>query len=234
MQLHHALGLFIALGLAALTSCATAQGPAIGDLAGEVNGTRIPHRSVIVPGDVLDVRVADSPELEQEVLVLADGTANFIGLEDGMEIAGLQVEQLRERLSAAYEEALSRSSVSVQMRTPAIRTVSVLGEVTTPGAVPLGPEGRLTLVDAIAQSGGFLKQSAWLSNTLLVRWDAVEQRQLAWKIDARPMHWGHAETILLQPFDLVYIPNTPIDRVGIWVDNYIRRLIPVPILIPTG
>jgi hypothetical protein len=37
--------------------------------------------------------------------------------------------------------------------------------------------------------------------------------------------------LYLQPYDVVFIPNTPIDEVAIWVDNHIRRMIPVPYVI---
>jgi hypothetical protein len=67
---------------------------------------------------------------------------------------------------------------------------------------------------------------------VLVRWDPINQRQVAWKIDARPQYWDDGEMIFLQAYDLIYIPNTPIDDVGIWVEMFIRRLIPFPNFIP--
>ena len=54
------------------------------------------------------------------------------------------------------------------------------------------------------------------------------QKQLAWTIDAREKHWVDLRTILLQQYDLVYVPNTPVDSVNIWVDKYLRRMLPWP------
>ena len=51
-------------------------------------------------------------------------------------------------------------------------------------------------------------------------------------IDAREENWGGAEPLFLQAYDVVWIPNTPIDEVGIWIDNYIRRMIPFPYIVP--
>jgi hypothetical protein len=110
----------------------------------------------------------------------------------------------------------------------AVQTVSILGEVAEPGAIELETGRRLTLIEAIARAGGHEKETAYLASTVLVRWDPVHQEQLAWTIDARQRWWGKKKTIFLQPYDLVYVPNTPIDDVGIWVDNWIRRLIPIP------
>ena len=85
---------------------------------------------------------------------------------------------------------------------------------------------------AIGKAGSFSTNTAWLSNTLLVRWDPATQTQRHWVIDARPEHWVGREPLLLQSFDVIYIPNTKIDRVGIWVDNFIRRLLPFPFFFP--
>lgn len=108
------------------------------------------------------------------------------------------------------------------------RSVHVLGEVVEPGQIPIEAGRRLTLIEAIARAGGHKAATAHTSSLVLVRWDRVKQQQLAWKIDARPKYWSDPKTIFLQPYDIVYVPNMPIDDLGFWVDNYIRRLIPVP------
>lgn len=224
--------LIAALLLLATMSCATSQGPGIGDLAEDVNRTRVAADSFVAPGDILLLNLPGGPAEGVSVLVLEDGTATF-GALGTVEVAGLLVPQLHEKLVGEYQRVFGAGTVAVAVETRGPRNVSVLGEVAEPGTVELRADGLLTLPEAMARAGGFLKNSAWLSNTLLVRWDPVTQKQRAWKIDARPLHWDDERTILLQPFDLIYVPNTPIDRVGIWVENHIRRLLPVPLLIPT-
>lgn len=108
------------------------------------------------------------------------------------------------------------------------RSVHVLGEVNEPGQIPIEAGRRLTLVEAIARAGSHKPATAHTSSLVLVRWDRTKQQQLAWTIDARPKYWGSAKPIFLQPYDIVYVPNIPIDDLGYWVDNYIRRLIPIP------
>jgi hypothetical protein len=34
--------------------------------------------------------------------------------------------------------------------------------------------------------------------------------------------------VFLQARDVVFVPNTAIDDVNIWVDQYIRKMIPIP------
>lgn len=210
-----------------MSACALPGGPPIQSLAEEINATATPADVLVVPGDELAVRFVYKTDWNHEALVLSDGTATF-QVVGAMRVAGLSVTDVASRLQAEYTKQITNAELSVAVKTPAARTVSVLGEVARPGAVPIPPDGRLTLVQAIAIAGGQLKASAHTGSTLLVRWDAERGRQVAWTIDARPKHWGEAKTVFLQPYDVVYIPNTPIDEVDIWVDNYIRRLVPLP------
>ena len=90
----------------------------------------------------------------------------------------------------------------------------------------------MTLIDGLARAGGHPKATALLKQVLLVRFMPDSNTWRSWKIDARPDEWGAANQILLQANDFVYVPNTPIDDVNIWIDQYIRLMIPFPYLIP--
>lgn len=220
----------LALLFLPLTGCATAGGPPISEIAREINATRAAYSPVVVPGDRVRIQFSHKTEWNQTVLVEEDGQATLIGV-DRQPVAGLLPDALDEKLTAAYASVLPNPELTIGLETLGPRTVTVMGEVANPGAVNLEPGRHLTLVEALGRVGGHNKATAWVSSTLLVRWDAEKQRQLAWTIDARPKHWDDANTIFLQPYDVVYVPNTPIDEVAIWVDNYIRRMIPFPYLL---
>jgi protein involved in polysaccharide export with SLBB domain len=213
----------------ALSSCALPGGPPIGEIAPEINASLVRGKFALGPGDQIQVTWPDVAEVGRNQLttVRTDGWASFNGLDD-VQVAGLTLEQLDERLTQAYARVFSDANLTLQLVLPGHRYVTVMGEVTTQGQVPIENDGRLTLVEAIGKAGGYDKYTAHMSSTVLVRWDAKEQRQVAWKIDARPKFWEQGDPIFLQPYDLVFIPNTPIDDVGIWVDMYIRRMIPFP------
>lgn len=228
------LRLFSATALLAGAACSSPGGPPLSEIAPEINATYVEGQFVLTPGDVMAVTFPRAPEwTQEEVVVLADGTASFAGIEP-VRVAGLTIGQLSADLRERYGRipSISDPSVSVQVVTPAVRTVSVLGEVNEPGAIQIGPEGRLTLIEAITRAGSFDKSSAWLSNTLLIRWLPEDQAQRAWKIDASYEYWDSRTPIMLQQYDIVFVPNTVVDRVAIWVDNYIRRMLPVP-FVPT-
>ena len=221
--------------------CSTAKGPTIAQIAPTVNATLRTGEDVIEPGDLLQVNVIsdEAPgvggvtndrafQLNQAVRVQADGRASFIGLDD-MPAAGMLPAVLDEILTGRYSALLDDPpDLSVAIVEQAPRTITVFGEVLQPGLIPIPPDGQMTLVDALGRAGGPDKVSAWLSNTLLIRWNPDSQTQEAWKIDARRKHWGAEETVLLQNRDIVFIPNTNIDHIDILIDQFIRRMIPVP------
>jgi len=205
------------------------------DLAHQINATFRPNKSLIAPGDKLEVRFAYAAEwLQEGVTVQDDGRASFLGLVDELYVAGLTTEQLDERLTQAYETVLPNNDLTISLTKAAPLRISVIGEVGQPGFLEIPRDRPLSLLDTIALAGGFHKQSAYLGNVLLVRWDPESQKRLSWVIDARQRHWGGETPIYLQPYDIVYIPNTPIDKAGIIVENWIRRMIPFPYLLPTS
>jgi len=147
-------------------------------------------------------------------------------------VGGPSIVELADTINSTLEPlpaAASDTSLLTQ-------TITVIGEVAEPGALELEAGRRMTLVEAMARAGGYTKETAYLASVVLVRWDPDSQRQLAWTIDARQRWWGKEKTVFLQPYDLLYIPNTPIDDAGIWMDNWIRRMLPIDlgIFIPVG
>lgn len=200
-------------------------------IAPEINATLDTVGFVLGPDDQLEVQIVDNPEWTHVVVVQPDGLASFLGL-DPMPAAGLQPGQLQERLEQDYAGVLGKKVVvSVRLSELAPRHVTVLGEVTEPGEIPLQLGQRMTLLQAFAGAGGFSKDTAWLGSVVVIRWDAAESRQLSWTVDARPQTWTGGTSILLQPFDVVYVPNTPIDNVNIFIDKYIRQNLPFPQLV---
>lgn len=213
----------------ALAGCAAPQnGPdprPIPRIAEEINATLREKPLRLAPGDELEVVFPRLPEWSHATGVQEDGSASFLFL-DRMEVAGLSLDELDARLTSAYSTYANEPDVTLFVRLRGAESAVVLGEVLDPGEVPVG--SGLTLLEALGLAGGPRKDSARLGTTLLVRWDPSENRVLAWNIDARQEHWFSPVPILLQPHDVVYVPNTPIDRVNIWVDKYIRQMIPLP------
>lgn len=218
----------------ALSACQSAGGPNLNKIAERVNATLEPAAVVFGVGDQIEVRFASSPTWNQEVEITSDGGASFLAI-GRLIVAGMSPGKLSQTLTEAYARVLENPEIDVAVKSLGARTVYVMGEVMTPGELVLGSDRRLTLVEALARAGGPIKESAYLAHTLLVRWSASTGKQLAWTIDARTEHWDGSVPLYLQPYDVVYIPNTPVDHVAIWIDNHIRRMIPFPYLfVPAG
>jgi polysaccharide biosynthesis/export protein len=226
----HALCAGIVLALAG-SACQSAGGPSLSSIAESINATLEPNAVILGVGDEVEVRFPYQPTWNQVVRVYPDGSASFLGI-GRLIVAGMSPGRLGQALGEAYKHVLESPEVDVVVKSFSARSVYVMGEVTNPGALELEPDNRLTFVEALAKAGGPLKQSAYLAHAMLIRWNGNAGQQMAWTIDARIEHWGGSVPLYLQPYDVIFIPNTPVDDVAIWVDNYIRRMIPFPYLIP--
>jgi protein involved in polysaccharide export with SLBB domain len=210
-----------------LVGCASAGTP-LQNVAAKANSTLESSAVLIAVGDTLDVRFADKSEWNQTIRVRPDGKASFIAL-PALAVEGMTVQDVERRLEEAYSNMLPQADITVGITTYGDRHVYVMGEVRDPGEIAL--EGRLTFLEALAQAGGPLKETALMKQVLLVRWNPRTRSQQTWRIDAREGRWGEGEPLFLQSYDVIFVPNTPIDDVDIWVDQYIRRLIPFPYLV---
>lgn len=218
------------LVLLALAPGCSATGTSLVELAPVINATYEGERMGILPGDVLEVRFTEHEDWNHETVVRADGTASFLHLGD-VPVGGVSLAELDEYLTEAYAATIRQFELTVFLKQTGGRSVAVTGAVDEPGIYPL-PQGRRTLLEALAGAGGAVERDGNLENILLVRWLPSEDRQVVWRIDARPANWDVAEPVLLQPYDVVYVPLKAIVHVNIWVDQYIRQMIPFPYLIP--
>lgn len=222
----------------ALLGACSATGYPIADLAESINATRSVGAALLQAGDTLKVTFLNKVEWNQEVRIRPDGNASLLGLDD-VPIAGLTLAQADERLTKLYaavntdvpvERPLSLDVVGAG-DAPSHGSAYIVGEVVRPGNVELtGP--TYTLIEAIAAVGGHTKATANLRNVVLVRRLATGEMR-SWRLDADIYQWGAMPPIYLQARDIIFVPNTAIDDVNIWVDKYIRQMLPLPIFVPT-
>jgi protein involved in polysaccharide export with SLBB domain len=207
----------------------TSFGLPLSEVAFEVNATAEPGPTILAPGDTVQLEFPEKPDWELLTTVRPDGSASLGWLGDQV-IGGSAPAEAEARLKEQWNKLYPDLKVNIVFGMVAPRNVYVMGEVQDPGEYPI--QGRLTLVEALAAAGGPRKETAMLEYLLLVRWSAAEKRQRSWRIDASVEQWEEGVALLLQPHDVIFVPNTPIDDVDIWVDQYIRRLIPLPGITP--
>ena len=178
-------------------------------------------RYLIQRGDRLDLKVFNVSELSQEVVVRPDGMISAQILDD-VPAAGRTPEELAATLQEGWSKDFSDPRVTVVVREFATRNVFVGGEVAADGLVPL--RNRMTALSSVIAAGGF-KATAQLSNLIVLR-DAGGKPE-AIKLDARRVLDGSIPDLELAPFDVVYVPKSKIARVNLWVEQYIKYVIPI-------
>ena len=108
---------------------------------------------LIGPGDLLHVQVFDTPELEEHARVTDSGQLPLV-LGSSVMVAALTPAQAAKAIEGALLRGhfLLNPRVLVNVEQYATQNVSILGEVHTPGAYPIGT--TRSIVEVLALAGG--------------------------------------------------------------------------------
>jgi polysaccharide biosynthesis/export protein len=106
------------------------------------------------PGDALRIEIRDEPSQGGNFTVDDSGRA-LLPLIGFVRVAGRPFDEVRREVLAAYERELVDPASRVRV-TPVLR-ISVLGEVMSPGLVPVDP--TFSLADVVASAGGLTSQA---------------------------------------------------------------------------
>lgn len=213
------LNLICALALATLSIAQTPSTP----------GSQLQIRSngdyEVQAGDQLDIRFFYNQDLNEISVVRPDGkiTLQLIG---EIEVQGLTPRQIADRLTRNYSSQLAHPDITVMVKSFTKQRVFVDGEVGRPGLIELN--GPMTVMDAVASAGG-LKETARTNEIIVIRRGRPDQPPVILKANLKQLLAGEqkGEDHLLAPFDVIYVPRSPIANVNRWVDQYIRKNIPV-------
>lgn len=119
------------------------------------------------PGDVLDIAVFGNDDLSRVPTVQTNGSISFPLLGE-VQVAGLTVAEVQRKITNLLaKDYLVNPQVEVKVREYQSQFVSVVGEVNSPGRKPI--RGRMRLVDALLESGGFKTSSS--GEVLITRTD---------------------------------------------------------------
>jgi protein involved in polysaccharide export with SLBB domain len=176
----------------------------------------------IEPGDSLLIQSYFDPALRQNVNVRPDGRVSLLLIGDVM-VAGKTVRAANDLLRQRYASKLpDKPDVSVTMNEAAGLLVYVGGEVKTPSVVPI--KGSLTLMQAIAQAGGFLP-GANQDQVIILR-HRPDGTFTAQQQNTNLVLRNEAPELYLRRRDIVYVPKSKIAQVDLFVDQYINQVIP--------
>jgi protein involved in polysaccharide export with SLBB domain len=183
----------------------------------------------IQPGDQLDVAFYLNSEFNDEVVVRPDGKIS-LRLVGSIPAAGLTPDQLAKEVDTAYSSELRDPGASIHVKSMPSREVFVAGRVTKPGAFPLEP--GMTALEAISDAGGYLDDASDTSVVLIRRDVCGTPHGTKLDLDAAASKDGSDESVALLPRDMLVVPRSKIGNVDLFVQQYIKNLIPIQPLVP--
>jgi polysaccharide export outer membrane protein len=162
--------------------------------------------------DRLRVVVYGEPDLSALSRIDARGNVNLYLVGD-VRVADCTVNEAQKIIETAYRDGrfLRSPQVTISVEDYAPRTVTVDGQVKSPGPIPLPVESTLTVYQAIIRAGGFTdvaKGSAVTVTRIL-----PDGTKKTFTIDVNSLIKGKEQarekddTLLLEPGDIIYVPE---------------------------
>jgi protein involved in polysaccharide export with SLBB domain len=174
------------------------------------------------PGDFIDIRFYKTPELNVEVPVRGDGKVSLEPVGD-VQAAGLTPGELAHDLTTRYAKELTNPRVTVIVRGFGGQ-VFVGGEVKNPAVVTL--TNGMTALQAIDAAGGFVNTGE-RSTVVLMRREDGRYRGHLLPLDKALSGEDTSVDVALEPGDIVDVPKSRIANADLFVEQYIRNLLPV-------
>jgi protein involved in polysaccharide export with SLBB domain len=175
----------------------------------------------LAPGDLLDVKFPFHPEENERVPVRPDGRIGLQVIGDIL-AAGLTVKELEDHVVDKAKVTLRDPVVSIVIAQLAEHKVYVGGQVTKPGFVPFR-EG-MTPLQAIVERGGFTDDANTDEVLYISRiGDQVQSQRLDLEV---VMNGDSSEQVVMSPDDVIFVPRTFIGEADVWVDQWVRGLLP--------
>ena len=175
---------------------------------GSVEPAPLPQEPVaprFVPGDRLELRVYDEPELSGEFQVQADGSID-VPLVGAIGAQGKTQSELARAVEAALADGYLRDpQVTVVVLERQNLEVSVLGAVGSPGRMPFVE--NLTLVQAISAAGGLTPLAA-PRRVRLTRPGPDGPSTI--EVSVKDITEGRKPDMPLRAGDLIFVPESPI------------------------
>jgi protein involved in polysaccharide export with SLBB domain len=210
LHLHRIL-ILLAMACVVAPAQSTAPAPSAGvansgaPQADSVPGPVANAAYVLQPGDDIEIRAYNIPELDQAVRIRPDGKISMLLLND-VQAAGYTADRLGETLSTAFARHYRNPRISVIVRGFSSQSVYVGGEVLRPGLIPLS--GNTTALQAVVMAGGLKETSQGSKVTLLRRGEAGEPTTV--NLDVDSIVSKREPDMALRAGDILYVPKTNI------------------------
>jgi polysaccharide export outer membrane protein len=163
--------------------------------------------STVGPGDVFTLTIVSEGNIPAEYQVRQDGSVMLPFLKS-MHVEGMEPEQIEDliRTRLIAEKVLQDPIVILRMKQYNSKHITILGQVSRPGAFPYG--SGLTMIQAISMAGGFnsiARRGQVSLKRKLKKGDKTVTRTVVVNVDS--IIEGDAQDIPLQAGDAIYVPE---------------------------
>lgn len=159
------------------------------------------------PLDLLKVQIFQEPDLDRDVRVSKNHTI-VLPLIGTVDLTDLTVHDAEQLITELYgRDYLVNPQVNITVTDYAQRTINVLGAVGGPGTVLIPPERELTLVDAIARSGGFSRLANRTHVSLTRTLPSGEIQHFTINVD-KLIEGNAARQWIVQDGDVIFVPES--------------------------
>ncbi|HMP72066.1 MAG TPA: polysaccharide biosynthesis/export family protein [Kiritimatiellia bacterium] len=161
---------------------------------------------VLRPGDQIDVQVFREPSFSGDFQINPEGAIRH-PLLGSLTMAGMTVADAEARLiTLLAADYLVNPRVVIRVTTARGHQFVLLGEVRSPGVYPLGVGESVTLLQAIANAGGFTELAS-PDRVRIVRRNNGETITMRVRVSDLLSGRGREEDIPLQPNDVITVPE---------------------------
>lgn len=191
----------VVLAFARCSSCDTAPTSGYEDMNEKIAASLA--KVGVGPGDVFEVTVYGEEKLSGPFMVASDGAIMF-PLVNRVVVEGMTPNEVADELQRRLMDGFLRSpSVSVFVKEYNSKKIFVLGEVEHPGTFAYA--AQMNIVEAITLSGGF-KGSANEDYVIVTRKTPEGDKTVP--VAVKKITEGEATNFMLQPGDIVFVPDT--------------------------
>jgi polysaccharide export outer membrane protein len=173
-------------------------------------------RYCVQPDDVIEIQFRYTPEFNFSAVVQPDGYVSS-QITGDIHVGGLTLAAITALVTQKASPRLRDPELAVVLKDFVKPHFVVAGEVAHPGTFEL--RGEIGLIQAIAMSGGFLKDSAKTSQVILVRRADSEYSEVKVFNLKKMMSPGKIrEDVFLRSDDMLVVPRNAVSK----IDPFIR------------
>ena len=154
-------------------------------------------------GDILNIKVWQNDDLNDQVTVRPDGFISF-PLVGEIRVSNKTITEFREELTRGLREYIKYPQVSVSIDNFGGNRIVVLGQVRSPGVYTV-PNGK-TVIEAIGLAGGFT-EDAVTASVIIVEGGLAKPEPKRLDLNKALKNADLADNKVLQPQDMIYVPR---------------------------